>query len=129
MTKNLSENQIWLCWEFGRLVFSHPLYLKTKKLLQVDIVLHGIIVCTGGICSTPQHCIWGLSVQILTKNKFETAHVCVYKYVCNNKSLMVSYQFLQVVGGRFSDGVDVIDEPGHAEAVQLLVEEVDSKLS
>lgn len=39
------------------------------------------------------------------------------------------YQFLEVVCGRFSDGVDVINEPGHAEAVQFFVKEVNSELT
>ncbi len=39
------------------------------------------------------------------------------------------HQLLQVVGGGLADGVDVIDEPSHAEAVQLLVEELHSELS
>ena len=40
-----------------------------------------------------------------------------------------SHQFFEVVCGGLPDGVDVVDEPGHAQAVQLLVEKVDSKLS
>ncbi len=38
-------------------------------------------------------------------------------------------QLLQVVGGGLADGVDVIDEPSHAEAIQLLVEELHAKLA
>ena len=38
-------------------------------------------------------------------------------------------QLLQVVGGGLADGVDVIDEPSHAEAVQLLVEELHPELA
>ena len=38
-------------------------------------------------------------------------------------------QLLQVVGGGLADGVDVIDEPCHAEAVQLLVEELHPELA
>ncbi len=35
----------------------------------------------------------------------------------------------QVVGGRFTNGEHVIDEPSHAEAVQLVVEELHAQLA
>jgi hypothetical protein len=44
-------------------------------------------------------------------------------------TFLFPHQFLKVVGGRFSDGVDVVDEPRHAEAVQLLVEELHAQLA
>jgi len=42
---------------------------------------------------------------------------------------LISNQLLEVVGGGFPDGVDVVDEPSHAETVQLLVEELHAKLT
>jgi hypothetical protein len=45
------------------------------------------------------------------------------------RSFRFPHQFFEVVGGRFSDGVDVVDEPRHAESVQLLVEELDAQLA
>ena len=50
------------------------------------------------------------------------------RLICDESS-MATYKFLEVVGGSLSDGVDVINEPGHTEPIQLLVEEVNSQLS
>jgi hypothetical protein len=41
----------------------------------------------------------------------------------------ITDQLLEIVGGRLSDGVHVVDEPGHAQAVEFLVEEVDPELT
>ena len=49
------------------------------------------------------------------------------RLICDESS-MATYKFLEVVGGSLSDGVDVINKPGHTEPVQLLVEEVNSQL-
>ena len=38
-------------------------------------------------------------------------------------------ELLEVVGGGLANGVHVIDEPSHAEAVQLLVKELFAELS
>ena len=38
-------------------------------------------------------------------------------------------ELLQVVGSGLADGKDVIDEPSHAEPVQLVVEELHSELT
>ena len=42
---------------------------------------------------------------------------------------MINYQLLEVVGCGLANGVDVVDEPGHTEAVQFFVKEVDTELS
>ena len=39
------------------------------------------------------------------------------------------HQLLEVVGGRFANGEDVVDQPSHAQRVQLLVEELNAKLT
>ena len=51
------------------------------------------------------------------------------RLITKEKSANHSYQLLEVVCCGLSDCVNVIDEPSHAEAVQLFVEKVDSELT
>ena len=39
------------------------------------------------------------------------------------------HELLEVVGGRFADRIHMVDEPCHAEGVQLLVEELNAQLT
>ena len=68
-----------------------------------------------------------LKIRLQTANKNKISNRTSMRLICDESS-MATYKFLEVVGGSLSDGVDVINKPGHTEPVQLLVEEVNSQL-
>lgn len=41
----------------------------------------------------------------------------------------LSHELLQVVSGRLADGVNMVDQPGHAERAQFLIEELHPELA
>lgn len=73
--------------------------------------LHQIWICIRGICDHPDAAYLG-NHRLLRPLRPE-----------------ILDQLLEVVSGGLPDGEHVVDEPRHAEAVQLLVEEVDPELA
>ena len=39
------------------------------------------------------------------------------------------HELLKIVGGRLADGINMVDQPGHTEGAQFLIEELHSELA